>query len=158
MKQPNWTQMLNRKSTNTSLLLRNFVSKNSLKTLFKVDVQAKRCVFELFLLSIWVQFVCFMMQKFQLLSQICLYYCIFFDDFIIFGILAYVWDFFGSGFDTPPRPPSFVGWRGAYQTRYRKKSLTYVESREDTVTYYEISFELLNKLLLDRFRQMNDYD
>ena len=41
MKQTNWTQMFNKKSTNTPLLLRNCALKNSLKTLFKVDVQAK---------------------------------------------------------------------------------------------------------------------
>ena len=48
MKQTNWTQMLNRKSTNTTLQLRNCVSKNSLKTLFKINVQAKIGVFVLF--------------------------------------------------------------------------------------------------------------
>ena len=41
MKQTNWTQMFNKKSTNTPLLLRNCASKNSLKTLFKVNAQAK---------------------------------------------------------------------------------------------------------------------
>ena len=33
--------MFNKKSTNTPLILRNCASKNSLKPLFKVDVQAK---------------------------------------------------------------------------------------------------------------------
>ena len=63
MKQTNWTQMFNKKSTNMLLLLRNCASKNSLKTLFKVIAQAKislnKGVFVLFLLSISVQFVCF---------------------------------------------------------------------------------------------------
>jgi hypothetical protein len=88
--------MLNKKSKNMPSLLRNCASKNSLKTLFKVDLQAKitrnKSVFLLFLLSIWVQFVCFifvyfMMQKYAVSDWY------FFDDFIIFGILAYVWDF-----------------------------------------------------------------
>ena len=69
MKQTNWTRMLNRKSTNTPLLLRNCASKNSLKTLFKVNAEAKislnKGVFALFLLSIWVQFVCFIFVCFS---------------------------------------------------------------------------------------------
>ena len=44
------------------VFMRNFASKNSLKPLFKVNAQAKishsKGVFVLFLLSIWVQFVC----------------------------------------------------------------------------------------------------
>ena len=59
MKQTNWTQMFNKKSTNTPLILRNCASKNSLKPLFKVNVQAKislrKGVFVLFLLSTWVR-------------------------------------------------------------------------------------------------------
>ena len=69
--------MLNRKSTNTPLLLRNCASKNSLKAPFIVNVQAKisrsKGVSVLFLLSIWVQFVCFificfMMQKYAVVE------------------------------------------------------------------------------------------
>ena len=62
--------MLNRKSTNTPLLFRNCVSKNSQKTLFKVNVQAKishsKGVFVFFLLGIWVQFVCFIFVGFMM--------------------------------------------------------------------------------------------
>ena len=41
MKQTNWTQIFNKKSTNTLLLLRNCASKNLLKTLCKVNAQKK---------------------------------------------------------------------------------------------------------------------
>ena len=41
MKQTNLTQMFNKMGTNTPLLLRSCASKNSLKTLFKVNAQAK---------------------------------------------------------------------------------------------------------------------
>ena len=80
--------MLNRKRTNTPLLLRNCASKNSLKTLFKVNVQAKishsKRVFVLFLLSIRVQFVCiiffcFMMQKFAVVEAYLCWQVEFFD-------------------------------------------------------------------------------
>ena len=53
MKQTYWTQMLNRKSTSTPLLLRNCASKNSLKTLFKVNAQTKISHSE----SVFVQFM-----------------------------------------------------------------------------------------------------
>ena len=94
--------MFNKKSTNTPLLLRNCASKNSLKTLFKVNAQAKishsKGVFVLFLLSIWVQFVCFiffcfMMQKYAVVEVYLWWQLKIFDDFRIFWILAYVWDF-----------------------------------------------------------------
>ena len=56
MKQTNWTQMFNKKSANTPLLLRNCTSKNSLKPLFKVNAEAKTSlnigVFVLFLFLI----------------------------------------------------------------------------------------------------------
>ena len=45
--------MLNRKSTNTPLLLRNCASKNSLKTLFKVNAQTKISHSE----SVFAQFI-----------------------------------------------------------------------------------------------------
>ena len=69
--------MFNKKSVNTPLLLRNCASKNSLKPLFKVNAQAKinlnKGVFVLFPLSIWFQFVCFilvwfMMQKYTVVK------------------------------------------------------------------------------------------
>ena len=69
--------MFNKKSANTPLLLRNCTSKNSLKTLFKLNGQAKpslnKGLFVLFVLSIWVQFVCFifvcfMMQKYAVVK------------------------------------------------------------------------------------------
>ena len=44
IKQTNLTQMFNKKSTNTPLLMCNCASKNSLKTLFKVNAQTKRCI------------------------------------------------------------------------------------------------------------------
>ena len=59
MKQTNLTQMFNKMSTNTPLILCNCASKNSLKPLFKENVQAKislrKGVFVLFLLNTWVR-------------------------------------------------------------------------------------------------------
>ena len=65
-KQTNWTQMLNRKSTNTPLLRPIFAFALTLKRVFneflEAQLRSSKGVFVLFLLNIWVQFVCFMLS------------------------------------------------------------------------------------------------
>ena len=67
MKQTNWTQMLNRKSTNTPLIQLIFVCTLTLKRVcsefLETQLRSSKGVFALFLLSIRVQFVCFMLSN-----------------------------------------------------------------------------------------------
>ena len=66
-KQANWTQMLNRKSTNTPFIWVFFACTLTLKRVYSEFSETQLCnskvVFVLFLLSIWVQFVCFMLSN-----------------------------------------------------------------------------------------------
>ena len=67
MKQTNWTQMLDKKSTNTPLLSLIFACTLTLKRVFNefLEAQLRRSkgVFVLFLLNIWVQLVFFMLSN-----------------------------------------------------------------------------------------------